>query len=112
MEKQFYVLNSAVITGFGTFKYEPMTVIQAGAWLAKNDWHSTIGYPETCQVFNQMFGTSIIANREQVKLEVSDEALVFRLNKRLDDIQSKGQVGIETVKKYLEIGKLTRIGGI
>jgi hypothetical protein len=108
MERRFYVLNSAVITGFGTFKYEPMTVIEARSWLADNDWHSTIGYPETCRFFNRMFGTSIVANREQVKLEIGDEALVFRLRKRLDDIESKGQVGIETIKKYLEIGKLTR----
>ncbi|MDW7973551.1 MAG: DUF1874 domain-containing protein [Thermodesulfovibrio sp.] len=87
-----YILNSAVITSPGIYSYEIIDIEKTKIWLKDGDILNTIGYEETIKAFNELFGTNLVLNRKMVKMETGDEALVFRLTCRLDDVNLKGNL--------------------
>ncbi len=103
-----YILNSAVITSPGTYRYRLLSVEEAKRWL-EGGFYSTIGYEETADAFERIFGVRPEVRRELIKMNPGDEALVFRLTKRLGDVSVKGHIGTEEVLANLEIGLLERI---
>ncbi|RLJ03679.1 MAG: hypothetical protein DRP08_03285 [Candidatus Aenigmatarchaeota archaeon] len=104
-----YILNSAVVTTPGYYYYRLVTIEEAREWLADGDWESTIGYPETAEAFETVFGVKPEVNRRQIYMGPGDQALIFRLTKRLEDIGKKGKVGVREILKYLEIGLLEKL---
>jgi hypothetical protein len=108
-----YLLNSAVITAPGLYKYELLDDIdEAKDWLSKQEWKSTIGYPETAQALSEITGISIPCNRETIKMGMGEEALVFRLifpQGYRPDPAKKGNMGKEFILKNCEIGLLRRL---
>ena len=101
-----YILNSAVITGFGEFVYVPQTPEQATAFIPGAE--STIGYQATADALSELTGRPVALNRVQIKMQPGDQALVFRLTCRLDDPAMKGKLSAEFVRGNCEIGLLTR----
>lgn len=125
----FYLLNSAVITAYGTYKYEFTTPSGARSWLLSHEWESCIGYEETAKALSELTSFSgkyptipIPVNRKTVQMECKwnqekeeyegDEALVFRLvfpsGYRPDPIK-KGNLGEDFIRKNCELGILRRI---
>jgi hypothetical protein len=101
-----YVLNAAVMTSTGTYKYEIIDDKTAQAWFAANpDWISMIGYPEAIQALKTLCGISVPLNRVSVDFEDGDEALVFRLSHRVDPGR-KGKLGIDYQIQNHEFGIL------
>jgi len=103
-----YLLNSAVITAPGVYEYSYISLEEAKQWLQEGNWESTIGYPETAIALSQLTGIEIPVNRKQIQMQPHDEALVFRLTKRLSEPELKGQVGISNIISNCEIGLLRR----
>ena len=117
-----YILNSAVITAFGDYSYHPLTLDRAKEWLSCG-FESTIGYPQTAEALTLLTGFPVAVNRKQIKMDVGDEALVFRLTCRLDNPALKGDVrdytynraygnhilSTEFVLKNYELGLLVRV---
>lgn len=103
-----YILNSAVITSPGIYQYVLITPEEAGMWIQNSVFESTIGYPETAIALTEILGIEIPVNRKQIKMQVGDEALVFRLTCRLDDPRAKGEQGIDFIRENCEIGLLIR----
>jgi len=105
-----YILNSAVITSPGIYTYEIISVGEMIRWLGNGRrCVSCIGYPETIEAFRIVTGIEIPLNRQTIKMEVGDEALVFRLTSRVADPTQKGGVGLDIILKNLEVGILKRI---
>lgn len=108
-----YILNSAVITAFGTWEYKPLSPEEAKAWLEAGDWVSTVRYPETAEVIFRLTGVRIPLRNEVVKMRPGDEALVFRI--RFEEgagriaPEAKGKLDPEFVEKFLEIGLLRMV---
>jgi hypothetical protein len=110
-----YLLNSAVITSFGTFCYTPMTREEARAWYAEGPVTSTIGYEETAAALGEMLGAKIAVDRKTIRMEPGDEALVFRLvlpagTNRIDP-KDKGAIGRALLNQWFELGLLLRSRG-
>jgi len=108
-----YLLNSAVITGPGLYRYRLIDVDEARRWLDRGAWRSTIAYAETAAALGVLTGLEIPTDRTAVRLEPGDEALVFRLvlppgQRRVEPI-AKGQLGVEYVLSHCEIGILARL---
>lgn len=103
-----YILNSAVITAPGLYRYHHVPLESAIAWLRAGRWVSTIGYRETAEALERLTGISIPVNRRQIKMEPGDTALVFRLTCRLDDPRTKGVVGVDFIREHSEIGILRK----
>lgn len=115
----FYILNSAVITAPGTYKYYLVTINYGRVWLNEHNWKSAIGYQETADALEEATGMNgkyspikIPVNRQIIKMEEGDEALVFRLvfpsGYRPDPAQ-KGKLGYDFIHDNCEIGILRRI---
>ena len=104
-----YILNSAVITSPGRYEYFHISPEEAKNWLQKGGYLSTIGYPETADALELMTGISVAVNRQQITMQPGDEALVFRLTKRLNLPENKGKVGVSVILNNCEIGILRRI---
>lgn len=105
-----YILNSAVITSEGLYRYRLLSRPQAVEWLASGrPVRSTIRYQETCDAFALMFGVEVEPNAENVTMQEGDEALVFRLTRRVTE-GMKGRLGVAQVLQEgnYEIGLLVR----
>lgn len=57
-----------------------------------------------------MTGFKVAVRRKQVRFKEGDEALVFRLTKRLSDSSLKGQLGVQEILDNCEIGILRKNG--
>lgn len=133
-----YVLNSAVLTAFGEFRYTALSPSQAKSWLTTCEcdhssgqidgqtcrtcrgsgyrWTSTMGYQETASALEELMGFTpgtIPVNRVQIAMEPGDSALVFRLmfppgTPRLDP-QDKGRLREHLRAQHWELGLLVRL---
>ena len=103
-----YILNSAVITNPGTYEYYRIEIKEAAFWIVAYKWQSCIGYQETADALRVLTGQEIPVNRRQIKMEVGDEALIFRLTKRVSDPENKGKMSIDFVLDNHEVGILRR----
>lgn len=109
-----YILNSAVITAPGLYKYKLISPERAQQFLLQQgELLSTIGYQETADALSLITGCEIPVNRKIIQMEPGDWALVFRLKLRPGDdrlkVQMKGQEGIPFILNNCEIGLLHRI---
>lgn len=108
-----YILNSAVLTAFGQYDYEPLTPRQAREW-AKRGFQSTVGYEQTAEALGQILEQPVPVDRRTIKMQPGDEALVFRLafppgTPRIDP-GNKGRLQQEVLAGHFELGLLRRIG--
>ena len=101
-----YLLNSAVLTGFGDWNYQPVSIEEAKSFVA-HKFVCAIRYEPTAAKLSELLGVEIVANDEDVAMNKDDQALVIRPAKRL----SKREVltANQTEKIEWELGLLTRI---
>jgi len=100
------ILNTSILTNFGSFNYEPLTLEDAKSLISEG-FDSAVGHQSTCDVLSSLLGQEIKMNRVQYSQQIGDTALVFKLKGRpeegailtVDEIESIGY----------EFGKLTRL---
>ena len=107
-----YIVNSAVITTPGEYRYSLITTKEAREWIEKADPFPlcTIAYQETAKALGLLTGHDFPVNRRQIFMSPGDEALVFRLTCRLNDPSLKGRLTPDFVLKNCEIGLLSKKG--
>lgn len=103
-----YILSSAEITAPGDYSYFNITAAEAKMWLQEETWVSAVGYPEIAEALKRISGIEIPVNCKQITMKAGDEALVFRLTKRLTVPENKGKAGIEEILENCEIGILRK----
>jgi len=109
-----YLLNSAVLTSFGLFFYSAITPEEAREWYGDGaNVISTIGYEETALALSELLGRPVPVNRVTIRMEPSDEALVFRLvlpagSPRIDP-KDKGTITSHVNAGHWELGLLRRL---
>jgi hypothetical protein len=114
-----YVLDSPLITNWGTWVYKPLTVKQAKKWLEDKDalpFVSGIRHWETVCAIEELTGVYVPMCRHVplaehiIKMKPGDEALVIRWRFEDDPWGAvedyKGKLTHGYVKKYIEIGLL------
>jgi hypothetical protein len=100
-----YILNTPVLTNYGTFRFVRINVEQARQ-LAQ-DAESAVGHRGAADALSALLGMEVITNRIEVNMAVGDVALVFRLMPRLPE----GAIlsAAETLDLPYEFGRLERI---
>ncbi len=100
------ILNTSILTSFGSFKYEPLT-LEESKDLISEEFESAVGHQSTCDVLSSLLDKEIKMNRVQYSQQVGDLALVFKLKRRPEE----GQIltVAEIVAIGFEFGKLTRL---
>jgi len=89
-----YLLNSAVITAPGVYKYTLVPPEEAAEWIRQGGWESRIGYSQTADWIEQLAGIRPPLSREASPMQLGDEALVVRLKYRVTDPSQKGAVAV------------------
>lgn len=111
-----YLLNSAVITAPGDYRYtliEGDVAATATAWLDGGPFQSGIRYPDTAQALREITGVSVRVAELTFAMQPGDEALVFRLHfppgtPRVPDKQ-KGKFSVAFLLQHCEFGILKRV---
>lgn len=102
-----YILNSAVLTGPGDYRYALISRAEAVSWVRVQGWHSRVGYAATAAHLHEASGVFIPLSREATAMDVGDHALVVRLKYRLDNPAQKA--GYRPGSDDWEYGLLTRL---
>lgn len=107
-----YLLNSAVITSPGEYRYRLITPEEARQWDG-GQAISTIGYEQTADALSQLLGRPVRVDRRTITQQVGDEALVFRLvfppgSPRIDP-GDKGRLSAALMAGHYELGLLVRL---
>ena len=76
-----YLLNSPVLTGYGRYQMDPLTLEQARV-MARSGFVSAIGHAATAEYLTHLLGVEVQESRQSVRMEPGDVALVFRLVNR------------------------------
>jgi hypothetical protein len=76
------LLNTSIITAYGSYEYKEICEETAKTLITHLPFQSAIGHGSTAEFLTEKFGVDIQANRIEFKQEVSDIALVFKLNGR------------------------------
>jgi len=113
-----YLLNSAVITAPGSYRYTLVTGEEARDWCGdKNNEPaplSTIGYEQTAEALAEILGVPVAVDRRTITMQPGDGALVFRLvlppgTPRIDPAD-KGRLSAALLAGHFELGILRRTG--
>lgn len=107
VSSQRYLLNAPVLTSYGDFRFEGPLSLQAAREFAARNAHSAIGHAATASLMSQCLGVAVPSQRDAVRMEPGDQALVFRMLGRLPQ-------GVELDADALsalpyEFGLLTRL---
>ncbi|GIW61060.1 MAG: hypothetical protein KatS3mg087_2126 [Patescibacteria group bacterium] len=101
-----YVMNAAVITNPGTFRYRTINLEEAKELLSNQTFISAVGHEGTAAVASQLTGFNVAYNRQQVTMNKGDDAVVFKPKVRLPE----GQIlDSRQLLEMLEIGWLERV---
>ena len=84
MAGKLYVLNSPVLTDWGSYLYMPITLEDAKRRLTAG-YVSAIGHEGTAKLLSFILGMEIPMNRAQIQMQPGDDAIVFQLLQRLPE---------------------------
>lgn len=76
------LLNTSILTSFGSYSYLPTDVGSVRKLLAENEWQSAIGHQSTADVLSELLDIKVPVNRIAYEQDVNDIAVVFKLNSR------------------------------
>lgn len=76
------ILNTSVLTNYGTFQFYPVSLIEAQKLVQENEVRSAVGHPATSEILTELLGVKIEVNRIEYSQEIGETALVFKLQKR------------------------------
>lgn len=107
-----YLLNSAVITSPGEYRYTIVSPEEARQWDG-GQAISTIGYEQTAEALTQLLSRPVKVDRRTIVQQPGDECLVFRLvfppgSPRIDP-NDKGRLSAALMAGQYELGLLTRL---
>jgi hypothetical protein len=86
-EKKLTLLNTSILTSFGTYSYEPLTLAEARALASEfqqagKTIQSAIGHQSTAELLAMLLRFTVAVNRMEFKHRVDDIALIFKLKGR------------------------------
>jgi len=102
-----FLLNSPVLTSYGTFEFRRATLVMAQGFMAEGACVSAIGHKGAADFLSGLLGVKVPENRISVRMEIGDQALVLRLVDRLPEGKVLSPEELAAVK--YELGILERI---
>src|SRR5947209_5546444 len=111
-EEKLTLLNTSILTSFGTFSYQPMTLEEARAlvhkfWREGKPIQSAIGHQTTAELLSSLLEYPVAVNRMEFKQTVGTLALVFKLKGRPPEGKVLSREELEAIG--YEFGLLQRV---
>ena len=100
------LLNTSIITGYGQYNYQPLTVEDAAVMAQNSSTDSAIGHQSTADVMTELLGIDVPVNRQRFAQAVGQKAIVMKLNGRPPEGKILSRQEIEEIG--YEMGLLTR----
>jgi Domain of unknown function (DUF1874) len=91
------LLNTSILTTFGTFDFQPITLADAKALVKNNETESSIGHASTADILSELLEIKIQANRIEYLQSVDDVALIFKLKSRIPEGKVLNRTEIEEI---------------
>lgn len=90
MAKRLVLLNTCIITTFGTYEYRPVTLEAAKTLIAESqqrhrEIESFVSHQETADFLTSLLNFAVIFNRTDYEQALEDLALVFKLRGRVPE---------------------------
>jgi hypothetical protein len=110
--KKLFFLNAPVLTTFGDFRFERLSLKQAQDLIKQfaddetKQIESAIGHSATAEVLTDLLGFEVKTNRIEFLQTIEDAALVFKLKKRASEGVVLNREEIEKIG--YEFGLLTK----
>ena len=101
------LLNTSILTAYGSYKYEPMPLIDAQIYVRCGEFQSAIGHQATADILTALLEVPVPMNRVQYSQEVGEVALIFKLKGRAPEGKILTVEEIEEIG--YEFGTLTRL---
>ncbi len=105
---KLYLLNSPVLTAFGTFTYRKIDKQMAFEILRSHNFlfESAVGHESTAAFMSKLLGVHVPARRKTITMRVGDIAIVLHVKKRLKEGQVLKEE--ELLKTPHDLGLLIR----
>jgi hypothetical protein len=86
-ETQLILLNTSILTSFGTYVYKPITLEEAQELVKEfqrkgKTIQSAIGHQATAELLSSLLEVAVAANRVEYRQTTKDAALIFKLKGR------------------------------
>jgi len=81
------LLNTSILTSFGTYTYEPLSLEEARALVSEfqregKSIQSAIGHQTTADLLSALLGIAVAVKRIEYRQTIEDIALIFKLKGR------------------------------
>lgn len=76
------LLNTSIVTAYGTYEYQQISLSRAKALLVNSEIDSAIGHQSTADLMSELLGIDVEVNKQQFQQSPGQLALVFKLNER------------------------------
>lgn len=80
--KRITLLNTSILTDYGTFEFSPIDLESAKNLLRENGFESAIGHQSTADILSEILQIKVEVNRTEYRQKVDDVALIFKLCSR------------------------------
>lgn len=106
------MLNTSVLTGYGTFVYQRLSLAEARKLVREfvsegKTIDSAIGHPSTADLLARLLEFPVAVNRVEFSQTLDDAALIFKLKQRVTEGKILSREELETMG--YEFGLLTRV---
>lgn len=100
------LLNSSVLTSYGSYTYEALTLEEVRGLIAEG-FNSAIGHQETAEVLSELLNFLVPFNRIEYVQRPGEKAIIFKLKQRIPAgvVLSRGEIE----RLGYEFGLLTRV---
>lgn len=111
-ETKITLLNSSILTSFGSYVYKPLTLEEARTLIKEFQREgkvieSAIGHRSTADLLTTLLDLPVAVNRVEFKQSVNDAALIFKLKERAPEGKVLSHEELEEIG--YEFGLLERI---
>jgi len=101
-----FILNTPILTDWGEYKFSKISLGEVKS-LLQGDFVSAVGHEGTASLMSRLTKIEIPANRIAVKMQVGDQAVIFRVLTRLPEGVILSETQLQAIP--YEFGLLRRV---
>lgn len=107
MNMKITLLNASILTSYGTYDFQPISLAEAKKLVRNSEIVSAIGHAATAGILSDLLEIKVETNRIDFIQEIDDTALIFKLKTRIPEGKVLNRTEMEEIG--YELGILRRL---